>query len=321
LLDGADRIDLPHLEAALVVWEYCESSAVHIFGGAIGDPVADEILRALQNAPQGMTRTEISNLFGRHQSSSRIGAALQMLDEGAGAARDETDQRAINRNLVRGREMNMGRYLEIFRQTPTERERSEESEKSNQSSTYLREKPDLFRNNQEVRNEACEITGTSFAANPLAKDLFRISRFLRIFQELERRCPAHVDPADWVKAIEDGRKFLACWGQQAEALGWTGEELFGHTRAIGEVLAVIKAHRLAAPDSRTPAANPPGGFEEGAVKVVPDGGDPKAEGKPAPSVKSNDGPTDSTRLMTTTGESASGATRPKAVHPAAELPD
>ena len=43
LLDGSDQIDLPHLEAALAVWEYCELSAVHIFGSAIGDPVADEI--------------------------------------------------------------------------------------------------------------------------------------------------------------------------------------------------------------------------------------------------------------------------------------
>ena len=50
-----------------------------------------------------------------------------------------------------------------------------------------------------------------------------------------------------------------------------------HTRAISEVLAVIKAHRLAAPDSRTPApANPPAGRDEGTVKVVPNGGDPKA---------------------------------------------
>jgi len=79
LLDGVDKIDLPHLEAALAVWEYCELSAVHIFGDAIGDPVADEILRALQAASDGMTRTAINDLLGRHQSSSRIGAALQLL--------------------------------------------------------------------------------------------------------------------------------------------------------------------------------------------------------------------------------------------------
>ena len=28
-------------------------------------------------------------------------------------------------------------------------------------------------------------------------------------------------------AVEDGRKFLASWGQQAEVLGWTERELFG----------------------------------------------------------------------------------------------
>ena len=79
LLDGSNEIDLPHLEAALAIWEYCELSAVHIFGSAIGDPIADEILRALQGASGGMTRTAINTLFGRHQSSERIGAALQLL--------------------------------------------------------------------------------------------------------------------------------------------------------------------------------------------------------------------------------------------------
>jgi hypothetical protein len=121
----------------------------------------------------------------------------------------------------------MGRYLEIFRRTPTEREISEEGEKSYQSTTYLREKVDLFRNSPDVGNQACEIRGTSFAANPLAEDLIRLSRFLRTLQELERRCPAHVDPADWLQAIGDGHKFLARWGEQAEALGWMAKELFG----------------------------------------------------------------------------------------------
>jgi hypothetical protein len=53
LLDGAEKIDLSHLEAAVAVWEYCESSAAHIFGSLLGDPIADEILRALQVKPEG----------------------------------------------------------------------------------------------------------------------------------------------------------------------------------------------------------------------------------------------------------------------------
>jgi hypothetical protein len=31
----------------------------------------------------------------------------------------------------------------------------------------------------------------------------------------------------WQHAVEDGRRFLATWGQQAESLGWTSADLFG----------------------------------------------------------------------------------------------
>jgi hypothetical protein len=52
-------------------------------------------------------------------------------------------------------------------------------------------------------------------------------RFGRILQELERCCPACIDFADWKWSVADGRVFLALWGEQAEALGWTGRDLFG----------------------------------------------------------------------------------------------
>ena len=80
LLDHQHRIDGLHLKAALAVWEYCEASAAHIFANALGDHVADEILRALQQVGEnGMTRTAIRDLFARNQSGDRIGAALAML--------------------------------------------------------------------------------------------------------------------------------------------------------------------------------------------------------------------------------------------------
>jgi hypothetical protein len=44
---------------------------------------------------------------------------------------------------------------------------------------------------------------------------------------LERRCPELVPTERWQQAVEDGRRFLAQWGQQAEALGWTPKEIFG----------------------------------------------------------------------------------------------
>jgi hypothetical protein len=80
LLDMTDMITPRHLEAAMAVWAYCEDSALRIFGDSLGDPLADDILRALrQSAHSGMTRTEISNLFGRHRTTDQVGAALQLL--------------------------------------------------------------------------------------------------------------------------------------------------------------------------------------------------------------------------------------------------
>jgi hypothetical protein len=58
----------------------------------------------------------------------------------------------------------------------------------------------------------------------------RFCRFGRTYTGLEARCPDHVPPMRWALAVEDGRRLLAAWGSQAEALGWTSANLFGlHT--------------------------------------------------------------------------------------------
>jgi hypothetical protein len=86
LLDLKSEIGVDHLKAAGAVWEYAQASAIRIFGDALGDPVADEILRALQHAGDtGMTRTAIRDLFGRNQASERIGASLGLLAANARA--------------------------------------------------------------------------------------------------------------------------------------------------------------------------------------------------------------------------------------------
>jgi hypothetical protein len=103
LLDGSDQIRKEHLLAALAVWEYAEASALFIFGSAIGDPVADELLRALKAAgAEGLSRTGIRDLFKRNQTADRIGAALELL---------------ARRNLVtkESRAGDQGRPSEIWR--------------------------------------------------------------------------------------------------------------------------------------------------------------------------------------------------------------
>jgi hypothetical protein len=81
LLDESPTIGASHLRAALAIWEYCEASARFIFGSAVGDPVADELLRGIRAAgASGLTRTDIRDLFKRNRSGAEIGAALETLE-------------------------------------------------------------------------------------------------------------------------------------------------------------------------------------------------------------------------------------------------
>ena len=58
----------------------------------------------------------------------------------------------------------------------------------------------------------------------------RASTYNQVLAGLRAECPTYVDVADWQRAIEDGRRFVTEWGEQAEALGWTDADLFGlHT--------------------------------------------------------------------------------------------
>ena len=81
LLDCSAIVRREHLVAGLEVWRYSEASAGFIFGDSLGNPVADELIRALRSTTQGMTRTDINNYFGRNKSSAEIGRALTVLTE------------------------------------------------------------------------------------------------------------------------------------------------------------------------------------------------------------------------------------------------
>jgi len=91
LLDRAAAIGAEHLLAALAIWTYCEESARYIFGDALGDPTADAIWAALRQKPEGMSRTDISAIFGRHKQAAEIERALRVLSD-AGLARVDRQQ-------------------------------------------------------------------------------------------------------------------------------------------------------------------------------------------------------------------------------------
>jgi len=91
LLDRSSVVRIEHLRSALALWSYAERSARYIFGSALGDPTADEILAALKGQPKGMTRTDLREHFGRHKSSEEITRALGVLLD-QGLARKEEEQ-------------------------------------------------------------------------------------------------------------------------------------------------------------------------------------------------------------------------------------
>lgn len=81
-MDASGVVRAEHLLAGLAVWAYCFDSARFLFGDATGDPVADRILTSLKSAgPDGLSLSDINDIFGGHQKAGRIHAALNELEE------------------------------------------------------------------------------------------------------------------------------------------------------------------------------------------------------------------------------------------------
>lgn len=111
LLDRSYVVTPIHLQAAIALWEYCEASAKYIFGQRLGDPVADELLIALRNHPDGMTRTEIRDLFQRNRKTHEITRGLTLLAK-QGLARQEESQ-SIGRSTERWFAVAMGTTYDL----------------------------------------------------------------------------------------------------------------------------------------------------------------------------------------------------------------
>jgi hypothetical protein len=89
---GRDQIGFEDLTAAVAVEAFCRSSVEYIFGDMLGDQVADTILPALKAAsPDGLTRTEITNLFSRNVPANQIARALGELERRGLASQHKGD--------------------------------------------------------------------------------------------------------------------------------------------------------------------------------------------------------------------------------------
>ena len=82
LLDKSNLVEKQHLEAALAVWQHSEDSARYVFGERLENQTAERILAELkERLADGMTRSEIRDLFDRHISNEKLNAALAILLE------------------------------------------------------------------------------------------------------------------------------------------------------------------------------------------------------------------------------------------------
>jgi hypothetical protein len=79
LLDGGRQIKPAHLHAALALWNYAARCAHWALGRHTGDPLAEQIHAALTRSPDGLTRTQLRDLFARNRSGQQIEQALASL--------------------------------------------------------------------------------------------------------------------------------------------------------------------------------------------------------------------------------------------------
>ncbi len=79
LLDGQRQIKTEHLTAALALWDYTARSAAWALAQATGDPLAELIHAALLRSPDGLTRTQISQLLHRSLPVHQLQQALDTL--------------------------------------------------------------------------------------------------------------------------------------------------------------------------------------------------------------------------------------------------
>ena len=104
LCDGSATITVAHLRSGLALWHYAAASITRATNTSLGDPLAQRIHAALRSSADGLTRTQLRDLFNRNHPASRVDAALEHLAQTGKAHRH--------------RRPTAGRPVEIWAATP-----------------------------------------------------------------------------------------------------------------------------------------------------------------------------------------------------------
>jgi hypothetical protein len=123
VLDSEPVIRAVHLRAALGLWAYASESTALVFGDRLGDPLAEDVLRALRSVEaEGMTRSEIHGVHHHNNRPGEVARVLALLEERQLAFREKQQTR--------------GRSAERWfagRPSTQERKKTEERRKSEKS--------------------------------------------------------------------------------------------------------------------------------------------------------------------------------------------
>jgi hypothetical protein len=80
--DQSDVIDVPHLQAALAVWDYSVQTVEYCLADQIGDKDANKLYQALLESPSGLTRKEVyADVFKMNKTSQQIERAAKLLKD------------------------------------------------------------------------------------------------------------------------------------------------------------------------------------------------------------------------------------------------
>lgn len=88
VLDGREQISADDLAAAASFVRYCIGSARYVLDRAPRNLPLDRIRRAIEAAPAGLTRSEVSALFSRNLRADQLDALLTELVDGGSVAQD-----------------------------------------------------------------------------------------------------------------------------------------------------------------------------------------------------------------------------------------
>lgn len=78
LCDGTPTITVAHLQSGLALWDYAAASITWATTTS-ADPLAERIHTALRSSTDGLTRTQLRDLFNRNHPAARVDAALEHL--------------------------------------------------------------------------------------------------------------------------------------------------------------------------------------------------------------------------------------------------